>query len=221
MRRYYLSQLEALNHNISDLGLLCEEIITQCKLYMDNNNNNSIYPLISSLEKKTNEKERDIETLCLNLLLHQQPVASDLRLISASLKLISDLERIGDQAYDISTIIKERNLVDEYILEKLKLMAKETAFMVSRSVKSFVTQDLSMSYLVIENDDIVDELFQGVREQLSVRIQEDSSRAEEYLNLLLIAKYLERIGDHAVNVAEWAIFSLTGKHPLEFLEDTE
>ena len=158
------------------------------------------------------QKERDIESMCLKLLLQQQPVASDLRQISAALKMITDMKRIGDQAEDIAEIVcflGGRNSQNDDLMHE---MAQATIRMVTQSVQAFVKQDTILASKVIADDDIVDSFFLKVRSQLILKIGQEPSDGEYALDLLMIAKYFERIGDHAVNIAEWVIFSITGEY---------
>ena len=162
---------------------------------------------------EVDQKEQEIENLCLKLLLQQQPVARDLRLISAALKMITDMERIGDQAADISEIaifLSEEPYVTKLV--KIPQMAEETVKMVTGSIDAFVKKDLSMAQAVVDADDIVDDLFLQVKSDLINLIHQNAENGSQALDLLMVAKYLERIGDHAVNIAEWVIFSITGVH---------
>lgn len=212
MRSNFDFQLEYLNSNLVEMGALVEKAIE-----------NAIDALIHQdvkqarenvlFDRSVNEKEREIEQQCLKLLLLQQPVAGDLRLISAALKMITDLERIGDQAQDISELVI---LLSEctYIkrLDHLKQMAEKTAEMVTKSIDAFVAKDMLLAQKVIDSDDVVDDLFNCVKEELISLIHQNVDNGEQAVDLIMIAKYFERIGDHAVNVAEWVIFSITGKH---------
>ena len=164
-------------------------------------------------DRQINDQERRIEAHCLKLLLQQQPVATDLRMISTALKMITDMERIGDHAADISEITL-RLAADAAVVhtENIMRMAKETIAMVKRSVDAFVQRDLSLAQEVIRQDDVVDALFDKTKEELVALIQEDAEKGRQFIDLVLVAKYFERIGDHAVNIAEWVIFSITGKH---------
>ena len=157
-------------------------------------------------------KEREIESLCLKILLQQQPVASDLRRVSAALKMITDMERIGDQAADIAEIIMTSNLKAPVKEIGLNEMARATMKMVTESIDSFVKQDLKIAQKVIADDDIVDRLFLDVRNHLAQGMADDVATREQLLDLLMIAKYYERIGDHATNIAEWVEFSILGQH---------
>lgn len=168
---------------------------------------------IIAFDEEVDRQERDIESLCMKLLLQQQPVAKDLRLISAALKMITDMERIGDHASDISEItimLADQPYVKE--LELLPQMAMETVLMVTHSVESFVQKDLKLAQSVIDHDDIVDQLFNDVKASLINLIRSNVEFSEQSTDLLMVAKYLERIGDHATNIAEWVIYSITGHH---------
>jgi phosphate transport system protein len=164
-----------------------------------------------AIEEDVNQKDKDIQSFCLKLLLQQQPVARDLRLISAALKMITDMERIGDQAADISEIIimmAGAPYIKE--MEHIPQMSKATAKMVTEAIDAFVKKDLELALSVVKYDDVVDDLFDKVKFELIELICADSSNGEQAIDLLMIAKYFERIGDHAVNIAEWVEFSLTG-----------
>ena len=156
--------------------------------------------------------EHTIESLCLRLLLQQQPVARDLRQISAALKMITDMERIGDQAADIAEIITFLGGRSGGECEYISLMAKSAIKMVTESVDAFVKRDLELANTAIRHDDIVDDYFKKVKSSLIKMIADKPDDGEYALDLLMIAKYFERIGDHAVNIAEWVVFSVTGSH---------
>ena len=156
--------------------------------------------------------ERNIENLCMKLLLHQQPVASDLRLISAALKMITDMERIGDQADNIAEIATSMDFRHMEEMEMLEEMARETIQMVTASVDAFVKKDVALARRVIKQDDVVDEYFCRIKNDIITLITENRADGEFALNLLMVAKYFERIGDHAINIAEWVIYSVTGTH---------
>ena len=156
--------------------------------------------------------ERDIEGRCMKLLLHQQPVARDLRLISAALKMITDMERIGDQAEDIAEIVTFLNGHTMEGMELIEEMARETIEMVTASVDAFVKKDVELAKKVIDQDDIVDDYFSRVKCGIISLITENQANGEFALDLLMISKYFERIGDHATNIAEWVIYSVTGTH---------
>ena len=165
-------------------------------------------------DEEIDEKEREIESLCLKLLLQQQPVARDLRQISAALKMITDMERIGDHAADISemTILMAGT---PYIrnIEHLQTMAKEAMVMLVKSIEAYVEKDLEKAEKVIESDDVIDDLFDQIKAELIDAIHQNPDNGEQAADLLMVSKYLERIGDHATNIAEWVIFSITGNHP--------
>ena len=165
-------------------------------------------------DEEIDEKEREIESLCLKLLLQQQPVARDLRQISAALKMITDMERIGDHAADISemTILMAGT---PYIrnIEHLQTMAKEAMVMLVKSIEAYVEKDLAKAEKVIESDDVIDDLFDEIKAELIDAIHQNPDNGEQAADLLMVSKYLERIGDHATNIAEWVIFSITGNHP--------
>ena len=214
MRSRFDEQLAQLNRQLIEMGALCEEVISMAsRALMDGD-----LPLaakVAPLDAKIDQKERDIENLCLKLLLQQQPVAKDLRQISAALKMITDMERIGDQAEDIAEIIKFLNgrTVENGAL--IREMASAAIKMVTESVDAFVKHDIMLAEKVVSDDDIVDRYFDQVKQKLIERIAQQPVDGEYALDLLMIAKYFERIGDHAVNLAEWVIFSVTGVHKEE------
>ena len=211
MRNEFHKQLLQLNTELITMGALCEEAITYAVKYLTDNDENSKYACLDA-DRQIDKKERDIETLCIKLILQQQPVAKDLRVVSAALKMISDMERIGDQASDIAEIVpyvsKKGTLGETHIRE----MAEAAIKMVSESIESFVKMDLDIASLAIEQDNVVDALFDRVKGDLIKAITQGHNDAEALLDLLMIAKYLERIGDHAENIAEWVIYSITGNH---------
>lgn len=167
-------------------------------------------------DEEVDHQEREIESLCMKLLLQQQPVARDLRLISAALKMITDMERIGDHAADISemTILMSGSKYEgnQISIDLIKDMAKETTDMVIKSVDAFVKKDLELAHWVIGRDDVVDDLFAAYRRQMIDKINENVKNGEQATDMLMVAKYFERIGDHATNIAEWVIYSITGEH---------
>ncbi len=211
MRNKFDRQLSQLNTELITMGALCEEAITNAVKYLTDSDEKSRNDCLNA-DKQIDEKERDIESLCIKLLLQQQPVAKDLRVVSAALKMISDMERIGDQASDIVEIapyvVKGKTMSETHIRD----MADATIKMVSESIESFVKMDMKIAYMVMEHDDLVDELFDKVKDELIQSVAEQRSNAEALIDLLMIAKYFERIGDHAENIAEWVIYSITGKH---------
>ncbi len=216
MRNRFEKQLDELNVELIKMGALCEDAISvAAKALIE-----SDMPFIDnmhSLEEEINQKERHIQDMCMRLLLKQQPVASDLRTISSALKMISDMERIGDQAYDISEIARFINGKGTTHRVHIKEMAEATIKMVTDSVDSFVKKDLALARAVMAYDDVVDRLFDKVRDELIALISGGDCAAENCVDLLMIAKYFERIGDHAVNIAEWVEYSLTGYYKTETL----
>ena len=211
MREYYTAQLETLNTNMIQMGALCEDAISAAiqSLLEDDR---TIAKKVADTELEIDQMERDIERQCMRLLLMQQPVATDLRVVSSALRMIADLERIGDQAFDIADITKSGSFQGFSGKVHIKEMAKAAIHMVTNSVDSYVKQDVQLAKRVTEEDDVVDELFLKVRRELAELIHTDQNASEQALDLLMIAQYLERIGDHAVNVSEWVIYSVTGKH---------
>ncbi len=208
MRNKFDAQLSLLNGELTEMGILIESAIANAVKALTDTDNDFAKNTFE-YEKEINRKEKDIETLCFKLLLQQQPVARDLRIISAALKMITDMERIGDQAYDIAEItLHSKGKSIEHIEE----MAKKAIEMVNMSVEAFVSKDVDIAEKVIKFDDEVDSLFETVKNDLIEIIRNNAEKSENAMDLIMIAKYLERIGDHAVNIAEWVIFGITGKH---------
>lgn len=211
MRNKFDEQLENLNLELIKMGALCEDAITaSMKALLDGDNDMIIKT--TEIEKEIDDKERYIEAVCMKLLLQQQPVASDLRLISSALKMISDMERIGDQAADIAEITKFIKNNNTKSIFHIKDMADAAIKMVTDSIDSYVKKDLELARYVMQYDDVVDRLFAEVRKELIVLVYQNQRYGELCLDILMIAKYLERIGDHAVNIAEWVEYSITGNH---------
>ena len=211
MRSRFDEQLNNLNNELITMGALCEEAISSAvKLLIDNDV--KMKENVLDADKQIDQKERDIETLCMKLLMQQQPVASDLRTISSALKMISDMERIGDQASDIAEIAEYAYGSGMESETHIADMARATIQMVTDSIDSFVKKDVDLAHTVIEHDNIVDDLFDKVKSELISAIENKAANAEALIDLLMIAKYFERIGDHAENIAEWVIYSITGKH---------
>ena len=210
MRDKFNEQLEQLNVELIRMGALCEEAISAAtKAMLDQDA--SLRETAAAAEREIDQKERDIENLCMKLLLQQQPVARDLRAISAALKMISDMERIGDQAADIAEIT--RFTVNSPVTSRVPLaeMARNVIGMVTDSIDSYVRKNLKLAQEVVTKDDEVDAMFLNVKNELIHRIGQGDD-GEACIDLLMIAKYLERIGDHAVNIAEWVVFAITGVH---------
>lgn len=208
MRSKFDEQLELLNVELIKMGSLCEDAISSAVRALLENDR-KLAQDVFLIDGEIDQMERDIESLCTKLLLQQQPVASDLRLISSAIKMISDMERIGDQASDIAEI-SEFISVNEDDKRLIGDMSNAAIRMVTRSIDSFVRRDIELAYDVIEADDAVDGLFDRVKNVLITTISNFPDRGGYCLDLLMIAKYLERIGDHATNIAEWVEFSITG-----------
>ena len=211
MRSRFDEQLATLNKELIEMGALCEEAIADAAKALTTADEKTAAK-VEPLEAEINQKERDIESLCLKMLLQQQPVARDLRQISAALKMITDLERIGDQASDIAEIITFIDKKAGVDCEPICLMAEATLRMVTESIDAFVKRDVGIAQQAIAHDDTVDDYFLKVKRSLINMIAQRPADGEHALDLLMIAKYFERIGDHAVNIAEWVIFSVTGVH---------
>jgi len=210
MRNRFDRQLDKLKESLIEMGNLCEEAIF-CASNALISANTDLAEKAIKVDEEIDHMEREIEEHCMKMLLHQQPVASDLRTISSALKMISDMERIGDQASDIAEISKFIGDSDTRSKVHIKDMATATIKMVTDAMESFVNKDLELARKVMRYDDVVDESFEKIKTELIALIREDSSLGEYYLDLLMIAKYLERIGDHAENIAEWVEYSITGK----------
>ena len=211
MRNRFDAQLALLNEELLAMGALIERAIDDAAAALRGQDAEAANEAIA-LGDEIDQKEREIETLCLKLLLQQQPVAKDLRLVSAALKMITDMERIGDQAEDIAEIIRYSEGVHIENDRLIRDMAQATIGMVTDSVDAFVKRDIALAQKVIKEDDTVDGYFEDVKKELVAKIAADPSDGEAAIDILIIAKYFERIGDHAVNIAEWVIFSVTGIH---------
>lgn len=215
MRSRFDRQLAFLKKEIIEMGALCEEIISKVMKSLTEENTQFLSE-ICVLGAEIDQKERAIETLCLKLLLQQQPVAKDLRQISAALKMITDMERIGDQAEDIAEIVPfiencPVKTVDMILYE----MAEASIKMVTESIDAFVEQNVNLARKVISDDDNVDNYFTKIKQILIAEIIDNPKYGERSIDLLMIAKYFERISDHATNIAEWVVFSVTGIHKEE------
>ena len=210
MRSRFDEQLEALHTELIEMGALCENAISNAAQALLEGDL-ALARRAAEFDHEIDDKERKIESLALKLLLFQQPVARDLRQVSAALKMITDMERIGDQAADIAEITTLANIVPEDTLH-VNDMARATIKMVTESIDAFVQADLKLARAVMDYDDVVDDLFDQVKKELIELIGKRPERGEYAIDLLMIAKYFERIGDHAVNIAEWVEFSITGIH---------
>ena len=215
MRIRFDEQLEQLNEEMINMGNMIEASIGNAVKALMKQDEELAKKTMAG-DEKIDRTERKIEDLCLRLLLQQQPVARDLRQVSAALKMITDMERIGDHAADISemTILMsdatyERSAINIDLVES---MAKETTDMVIKCVDAFVNKDLELARTVIAQDDVVDDLFADFKQQLIKKINENVKNGEQATDMLMVAKYFERIGDHATNIAEWVIYSITGEH---------
>ena len=210
MRTKFDQQLDTLGQELIKMGSLCEEVISLAASALIRRDD-ALAAKIAPLDHEIDEKERQIEAMCLRLLLQQQPVAGDLRQISAALKMVTDMERIGDQAEEIAEILPFLNgrTLPEHI--RIREMAKATIKMVTDSVDAYVRQDTTIAEAVIASDDIVDDYFKDIKSSLISLIAQNPTEGEYALDLLMVAKYFERIGDHAANIAGWVLFSVTGE----------
>ena len=217
MRNRFDEQLHTLNHELLEMGALIERAIRSATDALEKQDVEAALQAIAA-DKEVNQAERDIESLCLKLLLQQQPVARDLRLISSALKMITDMERIGDQASDIAELViylsKEPYRKE---LKHLPQMAENAIRMVTGALDAYVRKDVALAREVMAMDDTIDALFVTVKDELIALIRNDASAGSQAIDLLMIAKYYERIGDHAQNIAEWVEYALTGRHKGVFL----
>ena len=210
MRSRFDEQLAQLERELIEMGALCEESIA---LAAKSLGDGSLARQVAPLDTEIDRKERDIESLCLKLLLQQQPVARDLRQISAALKMITDLERIGDQAEDIAEITLRRgNEVIPELLSVLSATGREAVSMIRSAIAAYASEDLTLAAKVIAQDDVVDNYFSEIKQKLTKYFAQEHPEIDCAIDYLMIAKYLERIGDHAVNLAEWVQFCKTGIH---------
>ena len=211
MRNRFQMQLEELNNDLISMGALCEKAIHDAvKALLDSDE--KLIDRIHDTEKEIDRKERGIEGLCMKLLLQQQPVARDLRTISSALKMITDMERIGDQADDIAELVRFCRLDDSECRKDISAMSKAVSEMVKGSIDAFVKKDIESAKAVIDSDDIVDDLFIKIKCDIIRMTAVDANAGENAIDIVMTAKYLERIGDHATNIAEWVEYSLTGSH---------
>ena len=212
MRNRFDRQLALLDENMIRMGELCELAINRVIKALTGGSVEEARAVIEA-DDEIDHMEKDIERLCLKLLLQQQPVAKDLRRISAALKMITDMERIGDQTADIADIVIAANMCEVQDVRDITIMADEAGKMVRDSVSAYVEKDLEKARQVMKSDDVVDDLFEKIRGELIAFIAEKQGKdGSEVIDLLMISKYLERIGDHATNIAEWVEFSITGVH---------
>ena len=212
MRNRFDRQLKELNNEMIEMGAMIEAAIEKAVSALVNQDVEKAKEAVKG-DDVINHQEKNIENLCLKLLLQQQPVARDLRQISAALKMVTDMERIGDHAADISEItiaLASQPYVKK--LEHIQEMAKETMQMIVKAVDAFVEKDKEKAIAVMQQDDVVDDLFNTVKKELIGLIHENPENGEQAADLLMVAKYFERIGDHATNISEWVVFSITGIH---------
>jgi len=211
MREYFDLELKALNDKLIEMGALVESAIKNTITIITNGEYDKL-ETSRIIEEKINKMEREIQNYCLNLLLLQSPVAGDLRTVSAALKMITDLERIGDQAIDIaemSTYLKDCENI--YSMTHLSEMAERSSNMVTTAIDAFVKKDLKLAKTVATMDDAIDDLFNKVKQEVIDIINANKELDQQAIDVLLIAKYFEKIGDHAENIGEWVVFSITGK----------
>ena len=211
MRDFFQEQLNELNRELTRMGAACEEIIALASHALTDWDEELVRK-VSTIGSQIDESERTIESICLKLLLRQQPVARDLRQISAAMKMITDMARIGDQAEDIVEIVPYMTAHPDEKFPKIREMAKAAQAMVTEAVDAYVKQDLAMARKVMAHDDVVDDYFSRVKKGIIGIIADNPNEGEYALDLLMIAKYFERIGDHCTNIAEWVEFSVTGVH---------
>lgn len=213
MREKYDEKLNLLNDNLVKMGEMVKEQIANTIRILENQDKEIAKEILQN-ENDINSMEKNIERLCLNLILHEQPVAKDLRTISSAFKMIIDLERIGDHATDISEIILEtkKTLKNIENFKNFIAMSNKTTEMITNSINAYINKDINLANLVIKSDDVVDDLFVKIKKEMMHLIKDTDEDGEKIIEDLLIAKYFERIGDHSVNIAEWAIFSITGEH---------
>lgn len=212
MRNRFDKQLQLLDEQLTHMGELCEIAIAKATKALQEGNLEQARAIMDA-DEEIDQMEKDIERLCLKLLLQQQPVAKDLRRISAALKMITDMERIGDQTADIAEIVLSSGHNTATDIKEIGTMAAAASKMVRDSVTAYVTKDLELAKNVMEADDYVDHLFNTIRDELVVFIRsEKGENGKRIFDLIMVTKYLERIGDHATNIAEWVEFSITGVH---------
>ena len=217
MKNRFDEQVEVLNTQMIEMGALIETTIEGACDALQTADLAKARTIIEA-DSVVDRKEREIESLCLRMLLTRQPVAHDLRVVSSALKMITDMERIGDHAADISEIVTMMDYTAAMQPEHFGAMSKAAIEMVHRAVDAYVHQDVALARDVITSDDIVDDLFTSVKHELTELLAADASRGSEALDLLMIAKYFERIGDHATNIAEWVEYSVTALYKGEVLQ---
>lgn len=211
MRNRFDSEMQTLHNLLLEMGAMCESAIAcAVKALLDSDRANAQRAI--ELEVEINHRERDIEELCYKLLLRQQPVARDLRRVSSALKMVTDMERIGDQAADIAELALLGNVTKAESGITTREMSIAAIGMVNDSIDAYVKQDLALAHKVIKDDDNMDALFDKIKRELTIMLITEPGQAEGVIDLLMVSKYLERIADHAVNIAEWVVFTVTGVH---------
>lgn len=212
MRNRFDRQLQLLDEQLIHMGELCEGAIAKATEALQKGDVQQAKAIMAA-DEEIDQMEKDIERLCLKLLLQQQPVAKDLRRISAALKMITDMERIGDQTSDIAEIVISSSQMTDVDIKKIGTMAAAASKMVRESVTAYVQKDLELAKKVMQEDDTVDGYFNEIRDEMISYIRaEKGHNGEKIFDLIMVTKYLERIGDHATNIAEWVEFSITGVH---------
>lgn len=209
MRSKFDEQLEQLHKELIEMGALCENAIAMAAKALDEGNT-KISDKVPELSDEINRQERNIETMCMKLLLQQQPVAKDLRTISSALKMVTDMERIGDNSGDIAEIVTMANILPSDNTGHIKNMARATIKMITDSIDAFVKQDITLAREVVAYDDVVDNYFDNIKTNLIAQFGNPKADGEKVLDLLMVAKYFERMGDHAAEIAKWVLFSITG-----------
>ena len=211
-RKYYDMELQTLNEELMRMGeMICQAISGAIGALLERDNEKARE--IIAYDEQIDRQNREIEQQCYTLLLSQQPVAGDLRMVSAALKMTTDMERIGDHAADISEIELMLENLPTLSCAPIRQMATETSVMLIKSLEAFAQRDEEKANWVIGRDDVVDDLFDTVKSELIEAIRQNADNGEAATDLLMAAKYFERIGDHATNIAQWAIFSITGEMP--------
>jgi phosphate transport system protein len=211
MRKKFDQELEAVKENLAKMGLLCEQGIEMAIEYIEKPDQ-KLETSIAETEQEIDDMERQIESQCLKLFMREQPVASDLRAVSAAMRMISDLERIGDHAEDIAEVAKYLNEDGSPAgsMNELREMSRAASAMVRNAVEAYAKKDLDLANQVAASDDVVDSYFEKIKRDIATQISENVETAQHGLDSLMVAKYLERIGDHSVNLAEWVRFMITG-----------
>lgn len=211
MRKKFDQELEAVKENLAKMGLLCEQGIEMAIEYIEKPDQ-KLETSIAETEQEIDDMERQIESQCLKLFMREQPVASDLRAVSAAMRMISDLERIGDHAEDIAEVAKYLNEDGSPAgsMNELREMSRAASAMVRNAVEAYAKKDLDLADQVAASDDVVDSYFEKIKRDIATQISENVETAQHGLDSLMVAKYLERIGDHSVNLAEWVRFMITG-----------